>query len=205
MSLAVVGSLLGCAMGPSRSLPTGPVEHDGDTVMVIVAARDLYPGVRITEQDLVAIEIPPVYLPEGVFLTPEHVVGQRPRRRILANELIRASRLANPESGEGLADLVPLGMRIADVPAGPDPAPAYGAFVDVWTTPAGGAPCVLLQSAFVMGVDGSMEPRAEGPAETVQLLVTSGQALQLAGVGQVKLALRNDFDQAVVPEDLCSP
>ena len=60
-----------------------------DTVMVIVAARDLYQGVTITEEDLYAIQIPPRFLPEGIFISPEHVVGRIPRERILANEFVR--------------------------------------------------------------------------------------------------------------------
>ena len=64
-----------------------------DKVMVIVAARDLYQGVTINEEDLYAVQIPPKYLPEGVFLSPEHVVGRIPRERILANEFVRADRL----------------------------------------------------------------------------------------------------------------
>ncbi|MCA9494691.1 MAG: Flp pilus assembly protein CpaB, partial [Myxococcales bacterium] len=86
-----------------------------DTVMVIVAARDLYQGVTITEEDLYAVQIPPKFLPEGVFLSPEHVVGRIPRERILANEFVRADRLADPESGVGLNAIIPRGMRAISI------------------------------------------------------------------------------------------
>ena len=87
-----------------------------DQTTVIVAARDLYQGVTITEQDLYAVEIPPRFLPEGVFLSPEHVVGRIPRERILANEFVRSSRLADPESGVGLNAVIPRGMRAISLP-----------------------------------------------------------------------------------------
>ena len=52
--------------------------------MVIVAARELSAGATIAEADLYAIQIPPAYLPEGVFLSPEHVVGRIVCERVLA-------------------------------------------------------------------------------------------------------------------------
>src|SRR5690606_20813776 len=66
------------------------------TVMVIVAARDLDQRVPITGDDLYMVDIPPRYLPNGVFLSPEHVVGRVPSERILANEFVRGERLADP-------------------------------------------------------------------------------------------------------------
>lgn len=70
-----------------------------DTVMVMVAARQLQAGVTITEEDLVAIEIPPRFLPPGVFITPELVVGRAPSESILVNEFVREERLGEPAVG----------------------------------------------------------------------------------------------------------
>ena len=64
-----------------------------DAVMVIVAARELPPGTRIGVGDLYAVQIAPSYLPEGVYLSPEHVVGRRTTSRVLANEMVRVERL----------------------------------------------------------------------------------------------------------------
>lgn len=64
-----------------------------DTVMVIVAAHELEPGSVIEAEDLYAVQIPPRFLPPGVFLSPEHVVGRTPASPIYANELVRAERL----------------------------------------------------------------------------------------------------------------
>ncbi|MCB9690470.1 MAG: hypothetical protein H6736_01520 [Alphaproteobacteria bacterium] len=109
MRWGLAGVLLAClACGSGRrGLPHRPVPDDAPTVMVMVAARDLYPAVTIEPEDLFAIEIPAAYLPDGVFLAPEHVVGRRPRQRILVNEFVRGGHLADPESGRGLADILP--------------------------------------------------------------------------------------------------
>lgn len=190
-----------------------------DTVMVIVAARDLYPGVTITEQDLVAIEIPPRFLPGGVFLSPEHVVGQRPRERILMNEFVRASRLANPESGEGLNAIIPREMRAISVEIRDGAALSGflepGNYIDILVTidpntdtKGAGKKSVethtLLQAVFVLGVnskaqsasmDGTGTRGAKRPSIT--LLVTAEQAEQIAhaeGMGKLRMALRNDLD-----------
>jgi len=63
------------------------------TVMVMVAAKQIPSGQRIEEEDLYAIEIPPHYLPEGVFLSLDHVVSRVTAEVVLANEMIRADRL----------------------------------------------------------------------------------------------------------------
>ena len=86
-----------------------------ETVMAIVAARDLYQGITITEEDLFAVEIPPAYLHQDVYQSPEHVVGRIPRERILANEFIREERLADADEGIGLNAIIPRGMRAISI------------------------------------------------------------------------------------------
>lgn len=192
-----------------------------DTVMVIVAARDLYQGVTVTEEDLYAVEIPPRFLPEGVFLSPEHVVGRIPRERILANEFVRADRLSDPESGVGLNAIIPRGMRAISVDIQDGQAlsgflnPAD--YVDVLVTideEGKQAPetKILLQAVFVLGVNSRMgsESREEATskrrrtAPSVTLLVNTEQAEQLAHnekMGRLQLALRNAQDVNIVDSD----
>ncbi len=188
-----------------------------DTVMVIVAARDLYQGVTVTEEDLYAVEIPPRYLPEGVFLSPDHVVGRIPRERILANEFVRANRLADPESGVGLNAVIPRGMRAISVNIADGKALSGflnpGNYVDVLVTIApesGNAKQkdvetkTLLQAVFVLGVNSRMgsesreEAKKRGAQQpSVTLLTTAEQAEELAfaeNQGQLRLLLRNDLD-----------
>jgi len=64
-----------------------------DTVMVIVAARELDAGATIAEEDLYAVQIPPRYLFGEVFLSPEAVVGRTVKQRVLANEIVQAPRI----------------------------------------------------------------------------------------------------------------
>ncbi|MBX2801062.1 MAG: Flp pilus assembly protein CpaB [Myxococcales bacterium] len=186
-----------------------------DVVMVIVAARDLYQGVTITEEDLYAVQIPPKYLPEGVFLSPEHVVGRIPRERILANEFVRADRLADPESGVGLNAVIPRGMRAISVGVSDGAALSGflnpGNYVDVLVTitPDGSdakpKTDTLLQAIFVLGVNSRMQKESAQDAQTVRgrqrpsvtLLVTADQAEQVAhaeNLGDIVLSLRNDLD-----------
>ncbi len=193
-----------------------------DTVMVIVAARDLYQGVTITEEDLYAVQIPPRYLPEGVFLSPEHVVGRIPRERILANEFVRADRLADPESGIGLNAVIPRGMRAISVNISDGAALSGflnpGNYVDLLVTiqPESGAASAtpqtntLLQAVFVLGVNSrSVNSRMQKENQedatekrgkqkpSVTLLVTADQAEEVAhaeNMGEIRLSLRNDLD-----------
>lgn len=181
-----------------------------DQTTVIVAARDLYQGVTITEQDLYAVEIPPRFLPEGVFLSPEHVVGRIPRERILANEFIRSSRLADPESGVGLNAVIPRGMRAISLPLSHGQALSGFLnplnYVDILVTVGAeggglGAPSMgssaeeimvetrtLLQAVFVLGVNSRMHretweearDKRGGKEPSVTLLVTADQAEMLA-------------------------
>lgn len=186
-----------------------------DRVTVIVAARDLYQGVTITEEDLYLVEIPPKYLPEGIFLSPEYVVGRIPRERILANEFVRGERLADPESGVGLNAVIPRGMRAVSIDV--KDAEALSGFlnplnyVDVLVTvdpPEKEVPAetrTLLQAVFVLGVNSRMAKETKEEARdrrgaqkpSVTLLVTAEQAEQIAhanSVGEVRLSLRNDLD-----------
>jgi pilus assembly protein CpaB len=188
-----------------------------DTVMVIVAARDLYQGVTITEEDLYMVDIPPRYLPENVFLSPEHVVGRIPRERILANEFIRADRLADPESGAGLNAVIPRGMRAISVNISDGRALSGflnpGNYVDVLVTikpddqDEKPVTNTIMQAIFVLGVNSRKGQESDEDARqkrgkqrpTVTLLVTAEEAESVAfaeALGDITLALRNDLDIA---------
>ena len=181
-----------------------------DSVMVLVAARDLYQGITITEEDLYAVQIKPRYLPEGVFLSPEHVVGRIPRERVLANEFVRAGRLADPESGTGLHAVVPRGMRAISVDVGDGAALSGflrpGDNVDLLVTyDHGDGPetRTLLQAILVLGVNGQMQKdqeRSAPQAPSVTLMVTPDQAVDVAhadNLGQIVLSLRHGQDLGV--------
>jgi pilus assembly protein CpaB len=195
-----------------------------DTVMVIVAARDLYQGVTITEDDLFAVQIPPKYLPKGVYLSPEYVVGRIPRERILANEFVRADRLADPEDGVGLNAIIPRGMRAISINIADGAALSGflnpGNYVDVLVTIQPDTQDTaaeqkkpktetLEQAIFVLGVNSrtrqetAEKAKERGPNRpSVTLLVTADQAERVAhaeNMGEIVLTLRNDLDVNFTP------
>lgn len=81
------------------------------TQMVIIASGELFPGLQITETDIIGIQVPLKLVPASSFSSADLVVGAIPRERILPNEFILPDRLADADSGVGLNALVPAGMR----------------------------------------------------------------------------------------------
>ncbi len=175
-----------------------------DTVVVVLAARTLYPGVQITEDDLFLMELPTALLPmvvnpdtevsefASVMFNPEQVIGQFPREKILANEYIRQERLADPGSGIGLNALIPPGMRAISVDVtGAAALTGFlqpGSYVDILVTMKVGSPPeqitkTLLQAVFVLAVDARLtnesaeEATARGAKDKgITILVTAAQA-----------------------------
>ncbi|MCB9673548.1 MAG: Flp pilus assembly protein CpaB [Alphaproteobacteria bacterium] len=183
-----------------------------DRVMVMVAARDLYPGVPITVDDLVAVELAPRLLPSGVYLTPEHLLGQRPKERILANEFVRSDRLANPDAGDGLNAVIPSQMRALSVEVANGAAVSGfvdpGNYVDLLVTlgPESESTRTIAQDVFVLGVNGEStsggadERGARKPSITI--LVTPELAEQVAHaerIGELRFTLRADNDRSLLP------
>lgn len=195
-----------------------------DQVTVMVASRDLYPGVAITEDDFFAMELPEDYLPvtfteEGaveyaeVFYTADRLVGRIPRERILANEVIRNERLFNASSGVGLNAVIPVGMRASSVNIRAAQALSGflqpGNYVDVLVTLSDDGNSIahtetLLQAVFVLGVNSMMSGEETNDTKhrgrqkpSVTFLVSAQQAEQLSlaeQIGEIHLSLRNDQD-----------
>jgi pilus assembly protein CpaB len=211
--------------GYENQITRAEVEEEEDTIAAIVAQRDLFPGVTITEDDFFMVKIPKDYLPktfdsEGtpsiadIFYAPERIIGQIPRERILANEIIRNERLANGEAGVGLNAIIPRGMRALSI----DLKNAAmlsgflqpGNYVDVLVTiepdTRDSEPITkpLLQAVFVLGVNSRMtnesadDVKNRGRQRTsVTLLVSPEQATDIARadeMGDLYLTLRNDKD-----------
>lgn len=180
---------------------------------VVVANRNLLPGIAITEDDIYLMEIDKRRLPEGSLTNPELVLGRYPRERILYNEFVRTERLADPESGEGLHAIIPRGMRAISVNLRDGQAVSGmlnpGNYVDVLATlqddaAAAMATSTVLQAVFVLAVNDRVEglelmgKEARGMFEpSVTLLVDPRQAEKVAHAdqrGRLQLALRNDAD-----------
>jgi len=66
----------------------------GESVLVVVAARDLRQGVPLVETDVVLRSIHAEFLPVGVVDDPRLVVGRKPTSDILVDEPVQPSSLA---------------------------------------------------------------------------------------------------------------
>ena len=179
-----------------------------DTVMVIVATRDLHQGVAIREEDIMMVEIPPRFLGEGTFLSPEFVVGRIPRERILANEFIRGERLSDPGLGVGLNAIIPRGMRAISMSiSGPNAVAGFlnpGNYVDILLT-SGDRTITKMQAMFVLAVNSRLRGESSDEAQrkrgkqsgNVIFLVTAKQAEEItewSRTGTISFALRSDLD-----------
>lgn len=191
------------------------VQRPSETEEVVVAARDLPPGVTITTEDLRKRELPGSHIPDDVFLTSEEVVGRVASERVLAGEFIREERLAAPEAGVGLPAIIPRGMRALQVPLKGSAAVSGfvnpGNFVDVIAVCEETQPPevrTLLQAVTVLAVNDRMVSMAyESDARTRRGAVRSSASVTLAlspgdaelvkhayGTCTISLTLRNDID-----------
>lgn len=189
------------------------------TVMAVIAANDLYPGIPITEEDIVGIEIPERYVHADALASADLVVGRIPRERILANEFVLPDRLADGATGVGLNVLVPPGMRAVSLNIDNGEALAGllapGNLVDVMVTVAGDGTrgttterqtLTTLQTVTVLAVDDRMLEHVPAPggkqrrapersAPSVTLALTPEQAEQITLAdrkGELHLSLRGD-------------
>lgn len=192
-----------------------------DLERVFVAKRTLWPGETISDEDLEAREFPPELIPFGVLGNRDDAINRVPVERILANEFIRAERLAAPEAGRGLPAIVPKGMRAIQLNLFGGSAVAGflnpGNFVDVLVT--AGEPVktkTLFQAVTVLAVndrlgnerkkdeEGKTKGRKRREKPSVTVAVTPDQAEKLTHAhieGAVTLTLRNDIDVANLDED----
>lgn len=196
--------------------------------MVLIAAGDLHPGLVITEADIQQVEVPSKFVHPNALTLPEFVVGAMPRERILANEYILPTRLADRATGVGLNALVPSGMRAISLPV--SNAAALSGFLNpgnkvdilVTITPEVGEvqTHTLLQNIPVLAVNARMvqeedrgvdvqgagrrpPPATENnaPSPSVTLSVTPEQAEQCAHAerkGELILTLRSENDDEEV-------
>ncbi len=197
--------------------------HVLETVRVAVALRDLHPAVPIAADDVGAMEIPVRALPlvrsadgglgiADVFWGPELAVGHQPVERVLAGEILRVGRMADPRNGRGLNQALPIGMRAMSLPVRDAAAVGGhlmpGSLVDVivHTDVEGGTRTETIEQAvFVVAVNGfANHGLRAAPSEgrvhpSVTEVVTPLQAARLAHAkhtGRLHLTLRGGDDVA---------
>jgi pilus assembly protein CpaB len=195
-------------MGARRG---GPRAGRMDLRDVVVAARALPFGITLKPADVKLAKFPVEQVPADGFGRLEEVLERPVISNILADEPVRAGRLALRGSGMGLAPIIPPGMRavavrVNDV-AGVAGYVLPGMRVDVLVTdhPAGRESAVtktILQDIQVLSAGQNIDPDGPGKAintPVVTLLVTPAQAetLTLGSEGRIQLVLRNSSDRGV--------
>ena len=183
------------------------MEEVEDISQIVVAARKLSLGARLTRGDLKLVPWPRNIPFEGSFLTPEEIVGRGVIVSMIPNEPVLQSKLAPEGSGAGLTSAIPSGQRAVAVKVNDVIGVAGfvlpGTRVDVILV--GGdsdaqTSKIILENVQVLAAGQNLQQEINGKPEKVQvitLLLTPEEApkLALASVdGRIQLALRNPLD-----------
>ena len=179
---------------------------------IVVAARDIEPGVTLTEADVTTIRVEAAAMPPAGFAAPHQVVSKVTKIALSKGQPVMPTVLAEDGAGVGVAATLPNGMRAFTV-AIDETSGVAGMIqptcrVDVVTTLSSeGRPKAktLLENVKVLAVGSRLDPTApqgdQGPAKTVTLLVSPNDAekLELASsTGRIRLLLRKGTDPSMV-------
>ena len=186
----------------------------GSVVTVVVAAKDLAFGTRLTADDIKEVNWPADSLPQGAFATKDKLLASSPVviRRLAANEPVLPSKLSGPTARTSLSaqigeSLRAVSVRVNDV-VGVAGFILPGDRVDVMVTREidkdHRITDVVLQNVKVIGIDQNADEDAAGThvvkAVTLEVAPDQAQQLVLSGsVGELSLALRNYLDVNSVP------
>jgi pilus assembly protein CpaB len=196
---SAVYSKLG-AKGPGTPMPG---------VDVLVAAKDLAVGSKITNEDLKFAHIPQGSVPANAMRQKTDALERGVVLPISAGEFILPSKLAADKAGAGLPALIPPGMRAMSVRVNEVVSVAGfvlpGTRVDVLLTgkPVGGnddQTTTVLENVAVLATGQKLERNSAGDPENtpvITLLVSpdDAQKLTLASTqGKIQLSLRNPLD-----------
>lgn len=204
---AIFYQLTARAGAPAAKAPEAKEMKD-----VVVAAKPLSIGASIKPGDVKVSKVPVDQFPKGGFGKVEEVMDRPIVSGILLDEPVIAGRLGERGSGQGIAPIIPVGMRAVTVRVtevvGVAGFVLPGMRVDVLVT---GRPpdstdtvtTTVLQNIVVLSAGQIYQPDAKGQAinaNTVTVLVTLDQAelLTLAGnEGRIQLVLRNGSDHGI--------
>ncbi len=196
----------------SRPEVVQPATGDGETVPVVLAARDLTLGTVLAQEDLQLIEWPATALPVGYASTPEELVGQSLISDVSTNEAILRSKLAQ-DGLRGIIPLIPEGMRAMSIAV--DQIVGVAGFVTPQTRvdvilimePQGSQDAVskiILQNILALAAGEEIRETEDGTPVTVPVVtvaVTPEEAEKLAlasNEGVIRLALRHALDLQAV-------
>ena len=178
---------------------------------VVVAAKPLQVGARLSETDLKLASWKGGTLPEGAFRNLDGVTGRAVLYPIFPDEPVLKDKLAGEGAGAGLSAVIPEGMRAVSIRVDEVVAVAGfvgpGARVDVLLTGVPGEGNTesitetILENVQVLAAGQKIQPDAEGRPERVNvvtLLCTPENATKVvmsASAGRIQLVLRNPLDQ----------
>jgi len=198
-----VSSLVYNKLGAKNT--AGPVQG----VDVLVAAKDLTVGSKITNDDLKFVRIPQGSVPANAMRQKTDALERGVVLPISAGEFILPSKLAADKAGAGLPALIPTGMRAMSVRVNEVVSVAGfvlpGTRVDVLLTgnPTGSSDqqtTTVLENVAVLATGQKLERNSAGDPENsavITLLVSpdDAQRLTLASTqGKIQLSLRNPLD-----------
>jgi len=209
---ALVVSAIFYQLTARASAPAAKAPESKEMKDVVVAAKPLGLGGSIKPGDVKISKIPVDQFPKGGFSKVEEVMDRPVVSNILLEEPIIQGRLGERGSGQGIAPIIPVGMRAVTVRVtevvGVAGFVLPGMRVDVLVT---GRPpdstdtvtTTVLQNIVVVSAGQTYQPDARGQAinaSTVTVLVSPEQAelLTLAGnEGRIQLVLRNGSDHGI--------
>ena len=176
---------------------------------VLVAAKDLSVGNKITNDDLKLVRIPEGAIPPTAIRHKAEVLDRGIILPIPAGDFILGSKLAAEKAGAGLPSLIPPGMRAMSVRVNEVVSVAGfvlpGTRVDVLLTgnPGGGGDqqtTTVLENVAVLATGQKLERNSAGDPENaavITLLVSPEDAQKLtlaSSQGRIQLSLRNPLD-----------
>lgn len=185
--------------------PSAPVPG----VDVLVAAKDLAVGSKITNEDLKFAHIPQGSIPANAMRQKTDALERGVVLPISAGEFILPSKLAADKAGAGLPALIPTGMRAMSVRVNEVVSVAGfvlpGTRVDVLLTgnPTGASDqqtTTVLENVAVLATGQKLERNSAGDPENaavITLLVSPDDAQKLtlaSSQGKIQLSLRNPLD-----------
>lgn len=176
---------------------------------VLVAAKDLAVGSKITNDDVKLVKIPQGSIPANAIRQKTDVLERGVVLPISAGEFILLSKLAADKAGSGLPSLIPPGMRAMSVRVNEVVSVAGfvlpGTRVDVLLTgnPTSGSDqqtTTVLENVAVLATGQKLERNSAGDPENaavITLLVSPDDAQKLtlaSSQGRIQLSLRNPLD-----------
>jgi len=187
--------------------------------LVLVAARDMALGTKLTKEDVKLASLPERTVPKGALAQVKDAAGRVLLAAVSTNEPILATRLSDPNASEGIASTIDKGLRAVSVPI-TDASGVAGLIqpksrVDVIFTRPGrmdeASTSTILQNVQVLSTGrlapsglsaqaAAAEARApRAPVVTLLLTPDEAQVLELAkSEGKISLSLRNPQDTATV-------